>query len=195
LRSFATTAAALPLDRLGFHVEFFDPRRLDELEDDGSPVFLPACSEAQAAIVRALREQFGYWLSPIVAVVNDCHGHQTYTAIKCGATCVLNVAIPAEAQVKLLQSMALPGPVIDEQPRSTALRPVPDAAQQRQLADGEAETLTHLLCSDETVCTIARRFFCSERTMYRKIRTLYDALNVSGRSELRSLVALQARAG
>ena len=48
--------------------------------------------------------------------------------------------------------------------------------------------LLRLLCTPITVAEIARRhYYCSERSMYRRIRRLYDDLGVGGRAELMSL--------
>ncbi|MFF9345845.1 hypothetical protein [Streptomyces sp. NPDC014734] len=48
--------------------------------------------------------------------------------------------------------------------------------------------LLRLLCTPITVAEIARRhYYCSERSMYRRIRRLYDDLGVAGRAELMSL--------
>lgn len=227
LRHSAGALAVAPLEEMGYVVEFIDPHCLAELDDNGSPVLLPATTEAQAETVRSLREDFGCCISPVVAVVNDCSGHQTYTAIKYGASSVLNLAISVEAQVNALQAVLTAPPVPGETavqhvrvrslpdrpahqvaaprdltpPREIAQRgPEPRAAnvlvghEGCQLTEDEADTLANLLCTDEKVCAIARRFFCSERTMYRKIRMLYDRLQVSGRSELRALRAVRAHA-
>ncbi|WP_214369600.1 hypothetical protein [Pseudonocardia sp. H11422] len=58
----------------------------------------------------------------------------------------------------------------------------------------ESELLTELLYGRQTVSAISRRFFCSERSMYRWIRRLYDELGVRSRSELRSRVATRRHA-
>ncbi|MFI9625600.1 DNA-binding response regulator [Streptomyces sp. NPDC052042] len=51
--------------------------------------------------------------------------------------------------------------------------------------------LLRLLCTTITVAEIARRhYYCSERSMYRRIRRLYDDLGVGNRAELMSLAAV-----
>lgn len=50
--------------------------------------------------------------------------------------------------------------------------------------------LMELLCTSMTVSEIARRHYCSERSMYRRIRRLYDELGVAGRTELMALAAV-----
>ncbi|MFI9050786.1 hypothetical protein [Streptomyces sp. NPDC053427] len=62
-------------------------------------------------------------------------------------------------------------------------RPPPPA-----LPDCDRELL-QVLCTSATVSEIARRHYCSERSMYRRIRRLYDDLGVTGRAELLSLAA------
>ncbi len=47
--------------------------------------------------------------------------------------------------------------------------------------------LIRLLCTPMTVLEIARRSYCSERSMYRRIRRLYDTVGVRNRFELISL--------
>lgn len=211
----------LVTDRLrgvGYTVEFVPQDRLATLDDDGGPVVVPATNEAQAQLVRSLRTELGRWLSPVIAVVNDCSGHQSYTAIKYGASGVLNLVIPVEAQLNALHAVLNPVPAQDRSvifDHSPSLDPHGDqhpvGAVVRQgagtapanaasggilphLDDHEAWTLIKLLCTDEPVYTIARRFFCSERTMYRRIRALYNSVRVRGRSELRSLIAVRAGA-
>ncbi|GAA3137906.1 hypothetical protein GCM10010466_31010 [Planomonospora alba] len=49
--------------------------------------------------------------------------------------------------------------------------------------------LTRLLCTSMTISEIARRYYCSERSMYRRIRRLYDDLAVGCRTELIALAS------
>jgi hypothetical protein len=55
--------------------------------------------------------------------------------------------------------------------------------------------LLRMLCSPATVSEIAKRQYCSERSMYRRIRKLYNAFGVSGRSELHAKVAAMMPTG
>lgn len=50
--------------------------------------------------------------------------------------------------------------------------------------------LMRMLCSSMTVSEIARRYYCSERTMYRRIRKLYDDVGVRSRAELIPLASV-----
>lgn len=74
--------------------------------------------------------------------------------------------------------------------RSTVRSPVPAALEPEVARWGEEERqIVGLLRGHDTIATIARRYYCSERSMYRRVRALYDELGVSGRSELRSVLA------
>lgn len=73
-------------------------------------------------------------------------------------------------------------------PTAAPVRPSLPADDSRPVgsarADGYDAALLRMLCTSATVSEIARRNYCSERSMYRRIRKLYDAFGVSGRSEL-----------
>ncbi|MFC7886359.1 DNA-binding response regulator [Streptomyces sp. NPDC057376] len=73
----------------------------------------------------------------------------------------------------------------DDRRADPALRgsPEPPPAPAPPEYDGE---LVRLLCTAMTVTEIARHYYCSERSMYRRIRKLYDALGVGSRAELMS---------
>ncbi|MGW2561997.1 helix-turn-helix transcriptional regulator [Streptomyces sp. NPDC001514] len=73
------------------------------------------------------------------------------------------------------------GPVLREGGRR-------DPAALPALSDYDTE-LMRLLCTSITVSEIARRHYCSERSMYRRVRKLYDLLGVTGRAELTALVS------
>ncbi|MBK0870759.1 MAG: response regulator transcription factor [Saccharopolyspora sp.] len=191
----------LPLPEFGFAVEFFEASGVEALADNGNPVFLPATSEDQAACISNLRD-CGHWLSPVVAVVHDYNGHQTYSAIKHGASSVLNLAIPVGAQLEAVRATAINAgnsrADADTRVSNALMAPYERAAGfagEPTMDDEELDRLKNMLCSEETVSAIARRFFCSERTLYRRIRMLYDKLQVSSRAELRSLLATSRRAG
>ncbi|MEU9115103.1 hypothetical protein AB0D04_25775 [Streptomyces sp. NPDC048483] len=87
-----------------------------------------------------------------------------------------------------------PQPSRNPQPPQTPQSPQPPhhpSAPHRPppaLPDCDRELL-HSLCTSATVSEIARRHYCSERSMYRRIRRLYDDLGVTGRAELLSLAA------
>lgn len=167
------------LKNLGGEVEFFDTVAAGEPPDDGSPIMLAA-----SAGIRSRLAKGDYARSPVVVVVaHDYLGHQTHTAINAGAAGVINLAIPPERQVHALGALLGLGAAS------------PSADLDKILSDRDAVLLARLLCGPETVGAIARRFFCSERTMYRKIRVLYAQLRISNRAELRSLIAVRLELG
>ncbi|WP_246530712.1 helix-turn-helix transcriptional regulator [Streptomyces bathyalis] len=65
-----------------------------------------------------------------------------------------------------------------------------DPAHALRTVPGIDTRLMRMLCSSMTVCEIARRYYCSERTMYRRIRKLYDDVGVSSRAELIPLASV-----
>ncbi|MFB7912969.1 hypothetical protein [Streptomyces sp. NPDC056061] len=66
---------------------------------------------------------------------------------------------------------------------------MPEGRPQSTVSSYDAD-LFRLLRTPITVAEIARRhYYCSERSMYRRIRRLYDDLGVTGRAELMSLGA------
>ncbi|MEE1786410.1 helix-turn-helix domain-containing protein [Streptomyces sp. SP17BM10] len=77
------------------------------------------------------------------------------------------------------------GPADRLLPHPAPPHPAPRPAS---LADSE-RTLVRLLCTSMTVSEIARHHYCSERSMYRRIRRLYDHLDVGNRTELVTLAA------
>ncbi|MET8999275.1 hypothetical protein [Amycolatopsis sp. NPDC004169] len=172
----------------GIRLEFVDPAVLPVMPPDGTPVLVPAASEPDVAVVRSLRR--GHCLRPIIAVVSDIDGHQTFRAIDNGASGVLNIRLPADKQIGAVFAAC-----------DGAVRPVM-CGSRLQLVDppagpgepGDVETLDpeetgrlmHLLCGTSSISSIAQQFYCSERSMYRRLRRLYERLGVSGRSELRS---------
>ena len=162
-------------------------------------MLLPAASEPEGEGVRELREELA--LVPIIAVVSDVLGHQTYNAIRSGATAVLNLVLPAERQLDVLWLIrrspaqpdlspekdltADPGPAA--QPAARRLEPTGTVDSAAGLAEESA--LVDLLCSPTSVAGMAHRFYCSERSMYRRIRLVYQKYGVSGRRELRARMA------
>lgn len=154
--------------RVRIHVKPFSMAYARSLSDDGTPVLVAGED------VLGIR-QIANWLqeSPVVALVCDYDGLRTYQAIRAGADSVLNLAIPAGAQARVLFAAN------DEPAAFGDHRSIPELVT----------PLMRLLCGDETIGAIARRSFCSERTMYRRIRALYDRLGVANRCELRDMVA------
>jgi DNA-binding NarL/FixJ family response regulator len=172
----------------GIRLEFVGPGVLSVMPPDGTPVLVPAASEPDVALVRSLRRED--CLRPIIAVVSDIDGHQTFRAIDSGASGVLNIRLPGGKQLGAILAAC-----------DGAAQPAPHGSR-LQLAGGtvraiepdEAETvdpeetgrLMQLLCGTSSISAIAQQFYCSERSMYRRLRRLYEQLGVSGRSELRS---------
>ncbi|MZF87638.1 helix-turn-helix domain-containing protein [Streptomyces sp. SID5643] len=179
------------------------------------PVLIPVTSDFQAEGLRAVRVR--HPLSMLIGVTNDVLGQRTYYAIRSGANFVLNLAIPGESQIDMLCAQIRahrltaaadatavwppddPGGAPDGRGfTGSALREQPgaDDSESRQrrefapsaLPDYDKE-LVGLLCTSMTVTEIARRYYCSERSMYRRIRKLYNRLGVGCRTELVSEAA------
>ncbi|MFF9814347.1 DNA-binding response regulator [Streptomyces sp. NPDC014006] len=207
-RPFSTPGTPLSTLRAGLdRVDFVDDSQLAAPGDPGLPVLLPVSSELQADRLRALRTRHAMAL--LIAVTDDVSGHLTYNAIRSGANCVLNLAIPEERQIDLLlaRCRAHASPDTDSPaagrpafrlcvlPDGAPIRPpvpAPGTEPYPALAPrpgGYDAALLRMLCTSATVSEIARRNYCSERSMYRRIRKLYDAFGVSGRSELHARAA------
>ncbi|MFF9095541.1 DNA-binding response regulator [Streptomyces sp. NPDC014802] len=214
---FSTPGTPLSSLRAGLdRVDFVDDAQLAAPGDPRLPILLPVSSELQADRLRALRTRHAMAL--LIAVTDDVSGHLTYQAIRSGANVVFNLAIPEERQIDLLLARCrahgspdadstgagrpafrlcvLPdgSPVRPPAPADgTPLRsPAPADGARSALAprpDGYDAALLRMLCTSATVSEIARRNYCSERSMYRRIRKLYDAFGVSGRSELHARAA------
>ncbi|MFI5493473.1 hypothetical protein [Actinoplanes sp. NPDC051859] len=149
-------------------------------------------NEFQAEFVHTIRQ--GACMTPIIAIVSDVNGYQTYLAIKYGATCVFNIMVPADKQADSLRSVLStagrhsfsrvphprnePLPALDSRPQSLV-----------DNLDPQERALLKLLCGTETMSVIAKSFYCSERSIYRRVRQLYDRFGVIGRTELRLILA------
>ncbi|MCL7379659.1 hypothetical protein [Streptomyces sp. 35G-GA-8] len=183
------------------------------------PVLLPVNSEFQAEELRTLRVR--HPLSLLIAVTNDLSGHHTYYAIRSGANFVFNVAISGESQIGMVQAQLrahalthalahadVPATVPADAGRAPVrvteqrvTRPVAlpglhaaEASAVPELHRADRELVRQLRTS-MTVSEIARRHYCSERSMYRRIRRIYDELGVRGRAELMSVVPASADTG
>ncbi|MFI7408987.1 helix-turn-helix transcriptional regulator [Streptomyces sp. NPDC049627] len=176
-------------------VDFVDDD--DLAASDGAldlPVLLPVNSEFQAEELRTIRVR--HPLALLIAVTNDVSGHHTYYAIRSGANFVFNLAISGESQIGMVHAQLSAhahahGDEADEAPTDEPPRPVLPAATELRRDERE---LVRELCTSMTVSEIARRHYCSERSMYRRIRRLYDELGVRGRAELVSRVSAPAGA-
>jgi DNA-binding NarL/FixJ family response regulator len=189
-----------------FELQFVDYDELAMRRDaDGAPIVLPVNSEIQAESLRSVRVRHAMGL--IVAVTHDVGGYSTYAAIRSGANFVINVAISVERQTGLVRAHLLghtrsasrkPPPAMlgavagggPDEPRRQPLRAragtsAADAEPSGRDGLDEFDTrLLHMLRTSMTVAEIARLNYLSERSMYRRIRSLYDTLGVDSRAEL-----------
>jgi DNA-binding CsgD family transcriptional regulator len=151
---------------------------------------LPALNEHQVARIGHLVEQFP--LAGMVGVVYDLGGHLTRQVIQVGAAYVINVLIPITRYREVIQSVTRRSEELAYQP---SLPPSPSAGfprsqgPMRGIRRREDLRLVQLLCSPRTTAEIAEILFCSERSAYRRIRSLYISCGVRNRGELRELAA------
>jgi DNA-binding NarL/FixJ family response regulator len=151
-------------------------------------------------------------LTAVVAVVSDLTGHRTQMAMNAGASWVLNTAARREDSLDALRpllrlhlsSSSDPRPDPREfggtstpQPDQTTdlVRPE-DRRRGAVPARGGARVdldLVQLLCEQHRIRDIAPLFYCSERSLYRRIRVVYEQFGVASRQELRRQQA--ARSG
>ncbi|WP_019547651.1 helix-turn-helix transcriptional regulator [Streptomyces sulphureus] len=154
------------------------------------PLLMPSTTEFQNEELRAVRLNQATAL--IVAVTHDVSGHQAYHAIRSGADLVFNLANPSREQLDAVcarcvsHSSAVVG--LSQHSRSSSVEAAGEVRPDGHPGPYDEELL-RLLGTSLTVSEIARRFYCSERTMYRRIRHLYDAFGVSRRSELMAAVS------
>ncbi|MFF3224764.1 hypothetical protein ACFYV7_18385 [Nocardia suismassiliense] len=190
-----------------FRLEFADYDQLAARRDvDGAPIVLPVNTEYQAESLRSIRAAHAMGL--IVAVTNDVTGHATYFAIRAGANFVINIAIAVERQAEILRAHLFdraekPSPsVFGTVPNRGTNSPRPEPTRAREVTpavgrvprastpDRRAELnefdarLLRMLRTSMTVAEIARHNYLSERSMYRRIRALYNTLGVHNRAEL-----------
>jgi DNA-binding NarL/FixJ family response regulator len=178
-------------------IELLSPDRLVLEGGDDVALIVPAVAEVHLQFLLRLRDRLP--LAPILAVVNDPTDYQAHRARMSGATSVLNLTWPVAEQDAVLRALCA-----GAQPVSagvTRLRLVAERARRPRSALSEAalavaddpeadlESLVTLLCGSSTISAIAARRYCSERSMYRRVRWLYDTLGVSSRSELRAKMA------
>lgn len=180
-----------PFRELSARIEFVDPLELSALANTAEPILVPATNQMQVELLRSLQQEC--CLTCIVAVVNDVNGHQTYQAISAGATCVFNLAIPVDKQIDTLHAVFTTYTGAAEPPLRLAPTgpPIPKSSADRvECMDEEGRLLLNLLCGSHPISSIAKRFYCSERSMYRRVRQTYDLFGVSSRNELRSAIAV-----
>ncbi|MFQ6327138.1 helix-turn-helix transcriptional regulator [Nocardia sp. CWNU-33] len=194
-----------------FRIEFADYDELVSRSDiSGAIIMLPVNAEYEAESLHTVRAQHAMGL--IVAVTDDVTGHSTYSAIRFGADFVINVAIPGERQAEMLRAQlgefmhsaridtrpALLGAVTDHSASSRGQHAEPRRDDAPEAADlpplgisvGRSAwtefdiRLLRMLRTPMTVAEIARANYLSERSIYRRIRNLYNALGVVSRTEL-----------
>ncbi|GAA2978638.1 hypothetical protein [Actinokineospora diospyrosa] len=163
----------------GVVVRFDEPEALFTDLVDIPALLVPAASEPDRELVRSLRRS--RCLVPILAVVNDISGHQTFLAISAGASGVLNVRLPTDKQLDAVLTTCSAAVPAARAPVGPALTYDGDTPVARQ-DDGR---LVRMLCGTTSISAIAQQFYCSERSMYRRIRRLYQDMGVAGRTELR----------
>jgi DNA-binding NarL/FixJ family response regulator len=170
---------------------FVDPPGLSALTDPAEPILVPATNPIQVEALRSLQREC--CMTCLVAVVNDVNGYQTYQAMSAGATCVFNLAIPVDKQIDSLHAVFTAYTHAAERPLHavSAAPAIPKSpVEQTRNMDDESRLLISLLCGPHTICSIAKQFYCSERSMYRRVRGIYSFFGVSSRNELRSAIAV-----
>ncbi|WP_431034444.1 helix-turn-helix transcriptional regulator [Streptomyces sp. P6-2-1] len=187
--------AESPLDALRRGFDRIDFVHHEDLAAPGGvlnlPVLYPVTSEFQAEELRTLRVR--HPLALLIAVTQDVSGHHTYYAIRSGANCVFNLAIADESQISMVQAQLRAHAAANAaaSARADAKGPLPRSIPMPRLPEPDRQ-LVRDLCTATTVSEIARRHYCSERSMYRRIRRLYDLLGVRGRAELMTLVSFRS---
>ncbi|MBP2473986.1 DNA-binding NarL/FixJ family response regulator [Crossiella equi] len=149
--------------------------------DAGHPLaLLPAFNELHSSMISSMTAEHPG--AVLVGVVSDITGMQTYQAIRSGATGVLNIVLPPATAADALEQVRrnrIPGtpPAIGA-----------DAPEKQSVEIGDEDVdLVRMLLSEKPTSEIARHFYCSERTMYRRLRDLYRKIGARGRNDVRRL--------
>ncbi|MEU8887200.1 hypothetical protein [Streptomyces sp. NPDC048442] len=148
---------------------------------------LPALNELQVGRVSEVAERFP--LASVIGVVHEAEGYRTREVIQAGAVLAMNVLIPIEEYREALRTVARR---CEEMVYWSSVKKSGDRSYDGEflgLRDEGEIRLARLLCSFKTTVEIADALFCSERSAYRRIRSLYVACGVRNRSELRELAA------
>lgn len=173
---------------------FSEDAYLDAERNDPRLAVLPVLTEAQAQRLATLMERCPG--TSVLGVVMDVTGHHTHRAIQHGASWVLNTLLPPECCLNLLRMViqaVVPQPVpetaeLPVQPPAPLGTPAEAERDLPRLLDEQEEELLALLCGPASIAEIAKRFYCSERSMYRQLRRLYRRYGVTGRRHLRQLL-------
>ncbi|MGW5716547.1 helix-turn-helix transcriptional regulator [Amycolatopsis sp. NPDC003865] len=150
-------------------------------EHRGAVAAVPAFTEAEVSVISSLRAAFPG--QAVLGVVDDVSGSQTYAAMHAGAHGVLNLQLPPARAVT----------VIHRQAARVALGAPegPDAGPALSVSDF---AVLEMVIEARSTREMARRFYCSERTMYRRLRDIYGHIGVDGRRGLLELLATRQRA-
>ncbi|MGK5638866.1 helix-turn-helix transcriptional regulator [Streptomyces sp. URMC 126] len=143
---------------------------------------LPAFTPQHAAVLA--RVSAADPVAGIVGVVADAVGTQTHLAIQSGANWVLNLLVQPSESFRVLRGLLLQHAAAVGVPG--AARPAPGAEAPVGALSEEDRALVRMLRERVPVGEMARRFYCSERSMYRRIRRVYEVLGVANRQELRT---------
>lgn len=141
-------------------------------EHRGAVAAVPAFTEAEGSVIRPLRTAFPG--SAVLGVVDDVSGDQTYAAMRAGAHGVLNTQLPPSRAVTVIHRLA------------TAEQERPGAAPALSASDF---AVLEMVIEARSTREMARHFYCSERTMYRRLKDIYAHIGVDGRRGLLELLA------
>ncbi|WP_329052551.1 hypothetical protein OG738_08200 [Amycolatopsis sp. NBC_01488] len=141
-------------------------------EHRGAVAAVPAFTEAEGSVIGALRTAFPD--TAVLGVVDDVSGDQTYAAMRAGAHGVLNTQLPPSRAVTVIQRVAPAAPV---RAGAAPALSVHDFA------------VLEMVVEARSTREMARHFYCSERTMYRRLKDIYDHIGVDGRRGLLELLA------
>jgi DNA-binding NarL/FixJ family response regulator len=153
-----------------------DPRRVLERGED-CVLVLPLYNEVHSTNLLRLRS--AYPQATVVACVDDACGGWGRRAFVCGALAVVDDSMSPDVAATII---ALASCGLTAAPRKVIasalglVNPVPPLNEDDQ-------ELLRLLASDMTVSALARQRLCSERSMYRVLKRLYDRLGAENRAE------------
>ncbi|UOZ09576.1 hypothetical protein [Amycolatopsis sp. WQ 127309] len=149
-------------------------------EHRGAVAAVPAFTEAEVSVISALRAAFPG--QAVIGVVDDASGNQTYAAMHAGAHGVLNIQLPPSRAVTVIHRQAAR--------LALATPDHPGAAPALSVSDF---AVLEMVIEARSTREMARRFYCSERTMYRRLKDIYGHIGVDGRRGLLELLATRRR--
>lgn len=168
----------------------------EALDQSGRTIVLPALSNLQLRLLSST--SMARPLGATIAVVTDASGQQTHAAFQSGATLVVNTLIPPAYSASAVQALLVTHKVASASSDRYPLRQqrppqTPNISRSEPLLAGQGgddfsdASLVASLHGPCTITDLARQFFCSERSMYRRARQVYKYFGVAGRYELRQL--------